>query len=93
MYLQIDPSNISFLKFLLEAHDNLAYLTTISPQSAVIKLVFAPEQEREVREFLESVRDEIGFLEIMMGRNDVCNCSKRSGDEVYRGRSFRDGVS
>ena len=67
MYLQLDPRNISFLKFLLEAYDNLAYLTTVSSQSAVIKLVFAPEQEQEVREFLESVREEIGFVEIMMG--------------------------
>ena len=66
MYLQLDPGNISFLKFLLEANDNLAYLTTLNPHAAVIKLVFAPEQEREVREFLDSVREEILFSEILL---------------------------
>ncbi len=68
MYLQLDSRDISLLKFFLEANDNLAYLTTLSPHTAVAKLVFAPEQEQEVREFLITVQSEIALREVLMGR-------------------------
>ena len=54
------------LKFLLEAHDNLAYLSTVSPHTAVVKLVFAPGQEAEVRDFLETIRCRMVFHEVVM---------------------------
>jgi hypothetical protein len=66
MYLQLAPDGISLLKFLLEAEDNLAYLSTVSPHRAVVKLVFAPGREREVREFLETVRLQVAFQEVVM---------------------------
>ncbi|WP_045221833.1 DUF4911 domain-containing protein [Desulfonatronum thioautotrophicum] len=68
MYLQLAPDGISLLKFLLEAEDNLAYLTTVSPHTAVVKLVFAPRQEREVREFLETAHHKVTFHEVAIFR-------------------------
>ena len=65
MYLQLASDGISLLKFLLEAEDNLAYLSTVSPHTAVVKLVFAPGREREVREFLETVRLQVAFRELV----------------------------
>lgn len=65
MYLQLAPDGISLLKFLLEAEDNLAYLSTVSPHTAVVKLVFAPGREREVREFLETARSQLAFHEVV----------------------------
>jgi len=59
LYLHLSPGDISVLKFLLEAHDNLAYLSTVSPHTAVVKLVFAPRQAREVRDFLEEIESQV----------------------------------
>ncbi|TVR01362.1 MAG: DUF4911 domain-containing protein [Desulfovibrionales bacterium] len=68
MYLQLAPDGISLLKFLLEAEDNLAYLSTVSPHSAVVKLVYAPGQEREVREFLETAHHQVTFHAVAIFR-------------------------
>ena len=65
MYLQLAPDGISLLKFLLEAEDNLAYLSTVSPHTAVVKLVFAPGREREVQDFLETARHTVAFREVV----------------------------
>ncbi len=64
IYLRLASGDIAILKFFLEANDNLAYLSTVSPHAAVAKLVFAPDQEAEVREFLESVAPETPWTEI-----------------------------
>lgn len=58
------PGDIAILKFLLEGHDNLAYLITVSPHTAVVRLVFAPKQEDEVRGFLASVALETPWAEV-----------------------------
>ncbi len=65
MYLQLASDGISLLKFLLEAEDNLAYLSTVSPHTAVVKMVFAPGRERDVREFLETARHQLAFREVV----------------------------
>lgn len=83
IYLRLAPGNIALLKFLLEANDNLAYLSTVSSLAAVARLVFAPEQETEVRHFLESVCQEVPWTEAWhvqgKGRteNTFCFVSKR----------------
>jgi hypothetical protein len=59
LYLHLVPGDIAVLKFLLEANDNLAYLSTVSPYGAVVKLVFAPEQESDVMDFLKAAGEEI----------------------------------
>ena len=65
MYLQLVPDGISLLKFLLEAEDNLAYLSTVSPHTAVVKLVFAPGREREVQDFLVTARRQVAFCGVV----------------------------
>jgi len=70
IYLRLKPGDIAVLKFLLEANDNLAYLSTVSPHTAVARLVFAPNQEGEVREFLETVALEAPWVEVWKSRED-----------------------
>lgn len=41
-YYRLDRKKISFVKFILEAYDNTAYLTTLDANKAVIKIVIAP---------------------------------------------------
>jgi hypothetical protein len=70
MYLHLAPNDISLLKFLMEAEDNLAYLSTVSPHTAVVKLVFASGREREVREFLETAHSQLAFHEVVTFRGE-----------------------
>ncbi|WP_341806102.1 DUF4911 domain-containing protein [Nitratidesulfovibrio liaohensis] len=100
LYARIAPRHIAMFRFLLEAQDNLGYMTVLDrgvggsangndadgngavpsghgPQGgppggmgkgstapgadAVLKIVFSPHQEREMRAFLESMRATIPF--------------------------------
>lgn len=100
LYARIAPRHIAMFRFLLEAQDNLGYMTVLDrgvgggangndadgngavpsghgPQNgtpdgmgkgstapgadAVLKIVFSPHQEREMRAFLESMRATIPF--------------------------------
>ncbi|BBD08798.1 DUF4911 domain-containing protein [Desulfovibrio ferrophilus] len=66
IYLRIAPSDIAFFKFILESYDNLAYLSVVDKHTAVLQLVHTAGTERETREFLETMRDEVPFTEITL---------------------------
>lgn len=61
LYLRLDPADLAFFKFVLEAYDNLACMSVVDKYSAVARLAFAPEREAELREYLACLRDEICF--------------------------------
>ncbi|MBU1002422.1 MAG: DUF4911 domain-containing protein [Proteobacteria bacterium] len=66
IYLRIAPADIAFFKFILESYDNLAYLSVVDKHTAVLQLVHTSGTEREIREFLETMRNEISFTEIAL---------------------------
>lgn len=68
LYLRLAPRDIALCRFLLEARDNLGYLTVLDRSAAVLELVYSPGQEREVREALEDMAEEIGFTRLEIGR-------------------------
>lgn len=49
---RVNRKKISFIKFILEAYDNVASVTTIDPLSAVILVVIAPGCEALVDDIL-----------------------------------------
>lgn len=53
LYVGLSPADIAFFKFILEAHDNLAYLSVVDKYSAVGRITFSPDQRDEVLEFLD----------------------------------------
>ncbi|MEG6504676.1 DUF4911 domain-containing protein [Nitratidesulfovibrio sp. 1201_IL3209] len=97
LYARVAPRHIAMFRFLLEAQDNLGYMTVLdrgvggiggvggggtvgaagcaddeigadtngtapgTGADAVLKIVFSPHQEREMRAFLESMRAAIPF--------------------------------
>lgn len=61
IYLRMHPRDIAYVKFCLESHDNLAYLSVVDKHAAVLKLVYAPGQDREVRQWLDSMHGEVEF--------------------------------
>ena len=54
----VDRSQISYIKFILEAHDNLAVLSTIDSRRAVVQLRIAPGCERLVSEMMNDFSNE-----------------------------------
>lgn len=76
LYLRLASGDLAVLKFLVEAEDNLAYISTISPHTAVARVVFASERESEVRGLLACIASEVAWIEVE---------TPRSGDGYSRG--------
>ena len=68
LYLRLAPRDIALCRFLLEARDNLGYLTVLDRSAALLELVHSPGQEREVRSALEEIAQDVP-LEIV----EPCN--------------------
>ncbi len=58
-YLRIDRREICFLKFILEAYDGIATLTTIDAQQGIVLLRIAPGCEDEVETILQDLKKDI----------------------------------
>ncbi len=61
LYLRLDPSRVGMFRFLLEAEDNLGYMTVVDRWEAVLQVVFSPHQERSLRRRLEDMRELLPF--------------------------------
>lgn len=55
LYLTLDPRQVGLFRFLLEAHDNLAYFTVLDKRRALLALIFAPGQRRAVDAALAAI--------------------------------------
>ena len=56
---RIDSSNIGFLKFILEAYEGMAQLTTIDPALGFIDVFVAPGCEEEFELLLSRLKTEM----------------------------------
>ncbi|MDR2605158.1 MAG: DUF4911 domain-containing protein [Desulfovibrio sp.] len=56
LYVVVEPSAVGLFRYLLEAHDNLGLMTVLDRRRAALLLRFAPGMEKEMREFVESVK-------------------------------------
>ncbi len=52
---QIDRKLIALIKFILEAYDGMAYITTIDPNASIIEIYIAPGLESEVADIFNSI--------------------------------------
>lgn len=53
--IRIDPEQIYFLKFILEAYDNLTIMSTVDRIEGVMELKYPLELEQDVRQVLQSM--------------------------------------
>lgn len=53
LYLRMATADIGLFRFLLEAHGHLGFMSVADKHAAILKLSYSPDQEREVRAFLE----------------------------------------
>jgi hypothetical protein len=57
-YYRVDRRQISFIKFILEAYDNTAVITTLDPHRAIVQVTIAPGCERAVHDVLNGFSHE-----------------------------------
>ena len=57
--LRVDRRKISFLKFILEAYDGIATLTTLDAQRGIVLLRIAPGCESDVEAVLQDLKKDI----------------------------------
>ena len=53
--IRIDPEQIYFLKFILEAYDNLTIMSTVDRIEGVMELKYPLELEQDVKGVLQSM--------------------------------------
>ena len=70
MYVQIAPRDVGMFKFLLEAEDNLGYMSVVDRWKASLKVVFSPHQEKEMRAWLKAAAQTLRFREIWLTAKD-----------------------
>lgn len=61
LYVTLDPSTVHMFRFLLEAQDHLGIMTVVDRRRAALMVRFSPLQERELRDFLEGMRETVPF--------------------------------
>ncbi|MDL2272306.1 DUF4911 domain-containing protein [Desulfovibrio sp. OttesenSCG-928-I05] len=55
LYYRLERESVGLFRFLLEAEDNLAYMSVVDRWAAVVQVVFCPRQKREVERCLERI--------------------------------------
>jgi len=68
LYLRLAPYDVAMLRFLIEAHDNLAYVTIVDRFSAVAKISYAPGSEKAVRRFLADAGETLRLEVLAIGQ-------------------------
>ena len=61
VYARVERREIAYVKFILESYDNLAFMSVIDKYEAILKIIFAPGQRREVLKLLYCLGLETGL--------------------------------
>ena len=66
VYIRVPSEQVAMFRFLLEAEDNLAYMTVVDRWKAVLRIVFSPHQREKAMACLETIRDCVAFTRISL---------------------------
>lgn len=61
---RVDRRQISFIRFILEAYDNIAVMTTLDSREAVVQITVAPGCEAMVAGIVDSFADEFDMIPV-----------------------------
>ncbi|HKK89792.1 MAG TPA: DUF4911 domain-containing protein [Desulfobacteraceae bacterium] len=56
---KVEKSRIGFLKFIFEAHDGIAVITTLDAKTGLVRFAIAPDCTGEVAEVIEDLKKDI----------------------------------
>ena len=58
-YLRVDRREICFIKFIFEAYNGIATITTVDPDQGIVILCVAPGCENDVEMILQDLKKDI----------------------------------
>jgi hypothetical protein len=61
LFYRVDPYEIHYLKFILEAYEGLATLTTLNSKTGLIQLAVPPGRKDSLESLLEALGRELGL--------------------------------
>jgi Domain of unknown function (DUF4911) len=64
IYLEICPSDIAYIKFILESYEEVGIIRTIDRKKAIIVLLAVPDFIEVARAIVKSLQQEITLIEI-----------------------------
>lgn len=64
---QVDPQEIHYLKFILEAYEGLTTLTTLDPQRGLVQMAVPPGRHGSLEVLLEALGQELELERISPG--------------------------
>lgn len=70
-YYRVDRREISFLKFILEAYDGLAILTTVDSKKGIVVINIAPGCEADVKMILQDLKQNVMIEELPYNNSDI----------------------
>lgn len=59
LLVRVAPGNVALFRFLLEAYENLAFFTTLERRTALLKVMFSPQQADAVRAALAEIAESV----------------------------------
>jgi len=59
IYLRVDRREICFIKFIFEAYNGIATITTVDPDQGIVILCVAPGCENDVEMILQDLKKDI----------------------------------
>lgn len=55
-HYKVEKSRIGFLKFIFEAHDGIAMVTTLDPEAGLVRVIIAPGCEEETFQVIDELK-------------------------------------
>ncbi len=80
---RVDRCQISFIKFILEAYDNVAVMSTLDSQLAVVRIAIAPGCETMVDGIIDSFTGEFDMVPV---DHETGACVVHDKDRLPAGR-------
>ena len=59
LLVRLAPADVALFRFLLEAYENLAFFTTLERRTALLKVMYSPQQESAVRAALAEIGESV----------------------------------
>ncbi|MBD5558512.1 MAG: DUF4911 domain-containing protein [Desulfovibrio sp.] len=62
LLVRLAPGDVALFRFLLEAYENLAFFTTLERRTALLKVMYSPQQECAVRAALAEINESVPLV-------------------------------
>jgi hypothetical protein len=71
LFYRVDPYEIHYLKFVLEAYEGLATLTTLDSATGLIQLAVPPGRQDRLESLLEALGLELGLERVTAPQPEI----------------------